>query len=295
MSVCGRYEIMISVLLDGELGEPEKAELSAHIAGCEHCAAMAAAFAASSGALEEGLEEPPVGLHGAIMEKVGAAAKVKRSQTRFMRLRPIIAAAACVAVVVVTLFAANRGLRGAQNAGADSGSTESYDAAPEAPVYAGGTGGSVPVNGAVADTAGENGGAEPMEAPDPAPAGAAMDNAAPSETRSANDAAATEEAVAESKATAGDEAVLADRDDLAEPESEADVPAGLPELEVEVVAAGEGSFTAAVVADPSGNFAPGALLAILSDEAVSPGTRVTVYYSAVDAESVTAEEIVISE
>ena len=283
MNVCERYEIMISAMLDGELDEREKAELSAHIAGCERCAALAAAFAAASGALAEGLEEPPAGLHGAIMEKVEAAAKVKRSQTRFMRLRPIIAAAACVAVVAVTLLAANRGLRVAQGTTAGIGGTEGYAAVPEAPDYAGDTGGSAAANWARADTAGGDG-AGPMEAPEPvpAPAGAAMDNAAPTEARSMNDAAMSEETVAE------------DKNDMAAPESEADAPAGLPELEVEVVAAGEGFFSATVIADPGGRFALGDRITVLTDGTVSPGMRVTVRYSAAGAEYVTAEEIEIA-
>lgn len=282
MSACERYEIMISAMLDGELDEREKAELSAHIVGCERCSALAAAFAAASGALAEGLEEPPDDLHGVIMEKVGAAAKVKRGQTRFMRLRPIVAAAACVAVVAVTLLAANHGLRSAENAVA-GGSPESFAAAPEAP--AGGVGGRVVMN-SVAGAGGENGGAAPMEAPAPEPAMAPAADNAPSETRSVNDAATSGAALAEGAA------------DMAEPESEADVPAGFPTLEVKAVAAGEGdSFTAEVLADPSGYFAPGTSVTILTDADVSPGTRVTVRYSGISfgaqpgAYFVTAEEI----
>lgn len=286
MNACERYEIMISALFDGELSERDKAELSAHIVGCERCAALAAAFAASSKALAEDLEEPPGDLHGAIMEKVVAAAKVKRGQARFMRLRPIIAAAACVAVVVVTLLAANHGIR--MSGTAAGGSPETFAAAPEAPSYAGGMDGSVVVDDA-SDVGGENGGAAPMEAPVPepamAPADVAMDNA-PVETRSMNSAELSEEAAAENKA------------DMAEPESEPDAPAGFPTLEVEVIAAREdSSFTAVVLADPSGYFTPDMILTVFSEETVSPGTRVTVRYSGVSfgegpgAYFVTAEEI----
>ena len=289
MNPCERYEPMISALLDGELDEREKAELSAHIVGCERCGALAAAFAAASGALSEGLEEPPAGLHGAIMEKVEAAAKVKRGQSRFMRLRPLVAAAACVAVVVVTLLAANHGIRMGSSAAA--GDAETYAAAPEDPVYAaGGADGSAAMNGAAAGI----GGAAPMEAPAPDPTKAlaetAMDNYASEARGVMDDAATSEAALAEGMA------------DLAEPESEADVPAGFPTLEVEAVAAGEeGSFTAEVLADPSGYFAPGTRLTVLSDEVLSPGARATVRYSGISfgaqpgAYYVTAEEIEISE
>lgn len=293
MSGCERYELMISALLDGELDEREKAELSAHIAGCEHCAALATAFAAVSGTLAESFVEPPGQLHGAVMEKVEAAAKVKRGQNRFMLLRPIIAAAACVAVLVITLFAANHGVRSAEDTSMASGSNvESYAAAPEAPAYAGGAEGDAGM-GRSAVTGGESGGDVPMEAPVPAPttapAGPAVDNNA-SGTKGVADAmdgAATEEAPREIE--------------IEEAESEPDVPAVLPELEVEAVEAGDGSFTATVLADPSGYFAPGTTLTVLSDEAAAPGTRVTVRYSGVSvgeglgAYCVTAEEIELSE
>ena len=290
MKDCERYGLMISAMLDGELCERDKAELSAHIAGCERCGALAAAFAAASGALSGELEGPPEDLHGAIMEKIGAAAKVRRSQTRFMRLRPIIAAAACVAVVAVTLLAANHGLRSAKSTAA-GGAAESFATAPEAPSYAGGGEGSAVMYDADG-AGGESAGAGPMEAPAPEPAptktppGASMDNA-PSETRSINAAATSEEALAENIA------------DMAEPESEADAPADLAALEVEAVAAGNGFFTATVLADPSGYFVPGEQITVFSDAAVTPGTRVTVRCSGAGAEPgayyVTAEEIEINE
>lgn len=264
MSECERYEIMISALLDGELDERDQAELSAHVAGCERCGALAAAFAAVSGTLAESLEEPPAQLHGAVMEKVEAAAKVKRGRNRFMLLRPIIAAAACVAVVVITLLAANRGVQNAENTSA---------AAPETAVYAAaGSAGS-------ADIGGESDGALTMEAPDAAPAGAAMDNSAPETRKMLDDAMDT--AMAEEEAE----------------ESEPDAPAELPSLEVEAVAAGDGFFTARVLADPNGYFAPGTTLTVLSDDTASPGTRVTIRYSGVSigeelgAYCVTAEEL----
>lgn len=269
MKACERYELMISALLDGELGERDKAELSAHIVGCERCGALAAAFAAVSGTLTESLEEPPDELRGAVMEKVAAAAEVKRRQNRFMRLTPIIAAAACVAVVAVTLFAANHGVRSAGDTTA-GGNEESFVSEPE--TSAGGTDGSASLYGAAS---GESGGAEPMEAPAPAstavPAGTAMDGSAP-ETRSISDTmdgAAPEEAEAESEAAG----TVAEREE--------DVPAALPELEVEVVAAGDGSFTAEVLDDSSGFFDPGTSLTVLSDETVIPGTRVTMRCSGV--------------
>lgn len=301
MSGCERYELMISALLDGELDEREKAELSAHIAGCEHCAAMAAAFAAVSGTLAESFEEPPGRLHGEVMEKIGDAARVKRGQNRFMRLRPIIAAAACIAVVVVTLLAANHGIRGAENTGVASGNnTEVLTTESEAPAYVGGAEGSAATSRS-AGAGGENGDAAPMEVPVPIPAsntdpaGMAMDDGALGAKSVADtmDTATAEETAAESE--------FEEEEAEHEPDAPAATLAALPELEVEAVAAGDGSFTATVLSDPGGYFAPGTTLTVLSDEAAAPGTRVMVRYSGVSAGEgpddycVTAEEIALSE
>ena len=103
MNVCERYEELISALLDGELSAEEEAEVRAHMADCPDCRAMYEAFAAVGEALRE--QDVPDTLHSGIMETVTAAEKASRTQHTIVRLRPVLAAAACLVVLVGTVFA----------------------------------------------------------------------------------------------------------------------------------------------------------------------------------------------
>ncbi len=103
MSDCERYEEMISALLDGELSAAEEAEVRAHMASCPDCAAMYEAFAAVGAAV--GAQNVPDTLHDGIMAKVRAAESASRTQHKIIRLRPILTAAACLIVLVGTVFA----------------------------------------------------------------------------------------------------------------------------------------------------------------------------------------------
>ncbi len=103
MNACERYEEMISALLDDELDAEAEAELRAHMAECDHCSEMYRAFSAVGEALRE--QDVPDTLHDAIMTKVHAAEKAGRTQRTIVRLRPILAAAACLIVLVGTVFA----------------------------------------------------------------------------------------------------------------------------------------------------------------------------------------------
>ena len=103
MSGCERYEEMISALSDGELSAKEEAELRAHMEQCPDCRAMYEAFAAVGEAI--GAQEVPATLHSGIMDKVHTAEKASRTQHTIIRLRPILAAAACLVVLVGTVFA----------------------------------------------------------------------------------------------------------------------------------------------------------------------------------------------
>lgn len=103
MNECERFEEMISALLDGELSAGEEAEVRAHMEHCPECRAMYEAFAAVGEAI--GTQEVPATLHSGIMEKVHAAEKASRTQHTIVRMRPILAAAACLIVVVGTVFA----------------------------------------------------------------------------------------------------------------------------------------------------------------------------------------------
>ena len=103
MNECERFEERISALLDGELSAVEEAEVRAHMEHCPECRAMYEAFAAVGEAI--GTQEVPATLHSGIMDKVHAAEKASRTQHTIVRLRPILAAAACLIVVVGTVFA----------------------------------------------------------------------------------------------------------------------------------------------------------------------------------------------
>lgn len=103
MSECERFEEMISALLDSELSEEEAAEVRAHLDVCPECRAMYDAFAAVGAAMAD--EDVPDTLHDGIMAKVRTAEKAKKTQGVLIRLRPILAAAACLVVLVGTVFA----------------------------------------------------------------------------------------------------------------------------------------------------------------------------------------------
>ena len=103
MSECERFEERISALLDGELSAEEEAELRAHLEQCPDCRAMYEAFAAVGEAVRA--QEVPATLHAGIMSKVRDAQKAHHTQGVLIRLRPILAAAACLVVLVGTTLA----------------------------------------------------------------------------------------------------------------------------------------------------------------------------------------------
>lgn len=105
MRNCVEYEELISALLDGELSPEEQSEVEAHIAQCPQCAAMYDAFAAVSAVETADL---PENLHTDIMNKVGMAAKAMKTQAKIVRLRRTFASAACLVVLVGTLFSIGR-------------------------------------------------------------------------------------------------------------------------------------------------------------------------------------------
>ena len=144
MTECERFEEQLSALLDGELTAEEEAEARAHMAACPDCRAMYEAFAAVGDAI--GGQDVPDTLHDGIMEKVRAAEKAGRTQHTIVRLRPVLAAAACLVVLVGTVFALrnNAGFRSKADKAA---STEA--AVPMAPAAGfSATGGSVPAEAA---------------------------------------------------------------------------------------------------------------------------------------------------
>ncbi len=124
---CQKYQELISCLIDGELSDAEKARLENHIASCPECRAMYEDFAALSCMMDGGMEEVPDSLHDKIMSGVKAAKRAKKPL--IIRLRPYMAAAACLVVAVGAVFAMRNG------AGYDMSANSTSAAAPGAASY----------------------------------------------------------------------------------------------------------------------------------------------------------------
>lgn len=106
MNDCERYRSMVSELLDGELTEPQKTELEAHMAACRECARLYDAFAFISFSIDEGLAEPPESLRTGVMNDVRDRSERLTSAKKRSRVWGRLAAlAACLAVAI---FAASR-------------------------------------------------------------------------------------------------------------------------------------------------------------------------------------------
>lgn len=107
MKECEYYQELISRLLDEDLTADEDAALKSHLESCAECRRMFEAFSAVSRLAGE-TEEPPEALSENIMAGIRRAEIKKKNR----RLRPMLAAAACLAVVLLgawgvrnTLFA----------------------------------------------------------------------------------------------------------------------------------------------------------------------------------------------
>lgn len=129
---CQQYQELISCLIDGELSAEEKALIESHIDSCPECRAMYEDFLALSGMMEDSLADAPDSRHNKIMAGVKYAAAKKTKKPLIIRLRPYMAAAACLVVVVGAVFAMRNGV------GYDM-AAKSTASAPSAYGYAGGT------------------------------------------------------------------------------------------------------------------------------------------------------------
>ena len=74
----GYFEELITAELDGELTAEQRAELDAHLAGCEQCRAFRDALSAVEGAAARHLPEPPAEFTANVMAAVRAQAKQKK-------------------------------------------------------------------------------------------------------------------------------------------------------------------------------------------------------------------------
>ena len=143
MSQCERMQELISAMLDGELTEAESAEVKAHIASCADCAALCAAFSDVSAAIQADAasDDLPDTLHAGIMEKLHAVDAARKTQSTIVRLRPVLAAAACLVVLVGTVLALNNTL------GRGKSAEDAPMAAAPALYTSGGTSGAAPAGG----------------------------------------------------------------------------------------------------------------------------------------------------
>ncbi|MCR5665113.1 MAG: zf-HC2 domain-containing protein [Oscillospiraceae bacterium] len=103
MTDCDRYQEMISRLIDGDLTKEERGELAAHVESCSECAALYVAFRSVSEELGSEAGELPEGLHENMMAAIRRESlreKNRAANARMRRWRPLLAIAACFALIV---------------------------------------------------------------------------------------------------------------------------------------------------------------------------------------------------
>ena len=98
MNECSKYQELISCLIDGEITDDDRSGLYAHIESCPSCKAYLEMITLISG--ESELSEPPAELAQNVMISVHKAAASKKRKVFISR---IVAAAACLAVILVSV------------------------------------------------------------------------------------------------------------------------------------------------------------------------------------------------
>lgn len=123
MKGCDDYLFDYSLMLDGELPEPQKTELMRHLASCAECAEKCAAMDEASHFLETDIT-PPAGFADGVMAAIKDGnvipAPVAEARSPRRRWRAVAALAACLAVVLIGVSAIPRFASG----GADSAAAE---------------------------------------------------------------------------------------------------------------------------------------------------------------------------
>lgn len=117
MSRCEEYQELISRMVDGELSDRRRAALEEHIRTCEDCAALYSAFSALSRQIGEDLEEVPLDLRENVMAEIRREG-IRRKNRIPVALRGVLAAAACLAVIVGVSLGVSPQLRGRISAAA---------------------------------------------------------------------------------------------------------------------------------------------------------------------------------
>ena len=188
MSVCDKYQELISCMLDEELSAEENAALAEHLQSCPECMAMFEAFSGLSAAMKQDMEEAPESIRINVMAELRRSditAKNKKSKRR----RHFLTAAACLVLAV------GAGYLAMPKMGRDSvmqySTTAVYEAAPAeaapateeaVPEYAADTAAEAPEAELKGAPAAEAPAAEAPAAPEPE---SASNHAMPFETESA--------------------------------------------------------------------------------------------------------------
>lgn len=100
MKDCEFYQELISRMLDDDLNTHEETALKSHLISCAECQLVYEAFSGISGLIADDMEEVPDGL----CENIMAELRRKEIKKNNRRLRPIFAAAACFAAVLLGVF-----------------------------------------------------------------------------------------------------------------------------------------------------------------------------------------------
>ena len=104
MKNCEEMQERISRMIDGDLSARERAELADHLDACPECSAIYEAFASLRDGLRGAAEEPPADLTDRIMARVREEAPpvvtLPQKPKKKNRLLPILAAAACLVLIV---------------------------------------------------------------------------------------------------------------------------------------------------------------------------------------------------
>lgn len=129
MADCGKYDDMISALVDGELTDSELEDLDKHILYCRSCTEQLELFTTMSSVLNDIEEAPPYELSSSIMKQIVSDSKKSKKGRGLRRLTAI---AAVLVVVITGLFI----LKQVQpfNGSSNDGSTIKYIAAIDAPL-----------------------------------------------------------------------------------------------------------------------------------------------------------------
>jgi anti-sigma factor RsiW len=108
MTVCDKFNELLSAAIDGEITPDEEKELISHMEACNECSSLFESLRVLSNEFSDMLIDPPEALLSGIMEKIknrGQMDRRKFGKKRFFMMGGRLAAAA--AVIVLVLFAAD--------------------------------------------------------------------------------------------------------------------------------------------------------------------------------------------